>query len=69
LFEKGLLVDKDILDLFNGEDINSVKFFIEKIKNTTNQTLITKHTLEQNKEKVNNLILNFPKRIQLILRN
>ncbi len=60
-FEKGLLVDKDILDLFNGEDINSVKFFIEKIKNTTNQTLITKHTLEQNKEKVNNLILNFPK--------
>src|SRR4030043_1670741 len=66
-FEKGLLVDKDILELFKEEDINFVKIFIEKIKNTTHQNVITKNILVNNKEKVDNLFLSFPKENQKVI--
>lgn len=66
-FEKGLLVDKDILELFKEEDINFVKIFIEKVKNTTHQNVITKNILVNNKEKVDNLFLSFPKENQKII--
>jgi DNA polymerase II small subunit len=63
-FERGLLVDKDILELFKGEDLNTVKVFIEKIKNTTNQNVITKNTLVNNKDKFNKIISTLPKENQ-----
>lgn len=64
-FEKGLLVDKDVLDLFKDvNDSESVKFIIEKIKNTTNQKVITKTTLNENKEKVNKVFLELPQENQ-----
>jgi DNA polymerase II small subunit len=64
-FEKGLLVDKEVLDLFQDvNDSESVKFIIEKIKNTTNQNVITKTTLDQNKETVNRVFLELPQESQ-----
>ena len=42
--EKGLLVDKEVLNLFNEtKDIESVKLIIEKIRNHTKQNVITKN--------------------------
>jgi DNA polymerase II small subunit len=66
-FERGLLVDKDILELFKEEDINFVKIFIDKIKNTTHQNVITRSILVNNKEKVDNLFLSFPKENQKVI--
>jgi DNA polymerase II small subunit len=66
-FERGLLVDKDILELFKEEDINFVKIFIEKVKNTTHQNVITKSILVNNKDKVDNLFLSFPKENQKVI--
>ncbi len=69
-FEKGLLVDKEVLDLFRDvNDFESVKIIIEKIKNTTNQNVITKTTLNENKEKVNKVFLDLPKENQKNLEN
>lgn len=52
--ENGLLVDKDVLALFSEEsDSDSVKFIIGKIKNYTNQKIITKDVFYKNKEQVN----------------
>ncbi len=64
-FEKGLLVDKEVLDLFQDvNDSESVKFIIEKIKNTTKQNVITRTTLNENKEKVNRVFLELPQENQ-----
>ncbi len=64
-FEKGLLVDKEVLDLFQDvHDSESIKFIIEKIKNTTNQSVITKTTLSENREKVNRVFLELPQENQ-----
>jgi DNA polymerase II small subunit len=64
-FEKGLLVDKEVLELFKEvNDFESVKFILEKIKNTTNQSVITKTTLKENKEKVNRVFLELPQENQ-----
>jgi len=69
-FEKGLLVDKEVLDLFNDvNDSESIKFIIERIKNTTNQKVITKTTLNENKEKVNKVFLELPQENQKRLEN
>jgi len=62
---KGLLVDKDVLNLFNeAEDIETAKFIIEKIGARTQKRIITKNLFEENKEQVNEIILNLPKETQ-----
>src|SRR4030042_506192 len=58
--EKGLLVDKDILDLFSeSSDIESVKLIIEKIQTQTNQKIITRTLINENKDKVDKVLLGF----------
>ncbi|MEN7982691.1 MAG: metallophosphoesterase [Nanoarchaeota archaeon] len=59
--QKGVLVDKDILNLFNETgDLDSIKLIIEKIKSQTQTKIITKNTFETNKEKFNDFFLNLP---------
>jgi DNA polymerase II small subunit len=63
--EKGLLVDKEVLSLFNEtSDIESVKLIIEKIKNHTKQNVITKSIFYDNKEKVNEFFYELPQKNQ-----
>ena len=63
--EKGLLVDKDVLNLFNEtKDIESVKLIIEKIRNHTKQNVITKNIFYQNKEKMNEFFYELPQKNQ-----
>jgi len=63
--EKGLLVDKDVLNLFNETaDTESVKLIIEKIKSCTKQNVITKNIFYENKEKVNEFFYGLPKESQ-----
>ena len=63
--EKGLLVDKDVLNLFNETaDTESVKLIIEKIKSCTKQNVITKNIFYENKEKVNEFLYGLPKESQ-----
>lgn len=63
--EKGLLVDKDVLNLFNETtDVESVKLIIEKIKNCTNQNVITKNVFYENKDKVNEFFYGLPPKNQ-----
>lgn len=59
--EKGILIDKDILCLFDDScDLDSAKLIIEKINQCTQTKIITKNTFEQNKEKFNNFFSNLP---------
>lgn len=59
--EKGLLLDKDLLKLFNEiSDVDSAKLIIEKIKTTTNKRFITKNLFEENKDKINRIISDLP---------
>ncbi len=52
--ENGLLVDKDVLNLFDEtKDLDSVKLIIGKIKNYTHQNIITKNIFYEHKDKVN----------------
>jgi DNA polymerase II small subunit len=68
--EKGLLVDKDVLNLFNEtSDTESVKLIIEKIKNCTKQNVITKNVFYDNKEKVNEFFYELPQKNQKELEN
>jgi DNA polymerase II small subunit len=68
--EKGLLVDKDVLNLFNEtSDTESVKLIIEKIKNYTKQNVITKNVFYDNKEKVNEFFYELPQKNQKELEN
>ena len=63
--EKGLLVDKDVLNLFNEtKDIESAKLIIEKIRNHTKQNVITKNIFYQNKEKMNEFFYELPQKNQ-----
>lgn len=62
--EQGILLDKDVLNLFSGaKDLESVKLVIEKIKTQTNQKIITKN-LFRNKERVNQIFLGLPEENQ-----
>jgi DNA polymerase II small subunit len=68
--EKGLLVDKDVLNLFNEtNDTEFVKLIIEKIKSCTKQNIITKNIFYENKEKVNDFFYELPKENQRELEN
>lgn len=59
--EKGMLVDKDVLNLFSEtSDVESVKLLIERIKNYTNQRVINKELFNKNKDKVSKAILSLP---------
>ena len=63
--EKGFLVDNEFLELFSEtSDITSVKFIIEKVKNYTKQSFLTKNLFEKNKKKVNEFFLDLPEENQ-----
>jgi len=63
--EKGLLVDKDVLNLFNEtSDTESIKLIIEKIKSCTKQNVITRSIFSENKDKVNEFLYELPKENQ-----
>jgi len=60
-FEKGVLLDNEILGLFSGtNDLESVKLIIEKIKSLSHQKIITKNVLDSNKEGVMGLFSDLP---------
>ena len=57
------LVDKEVLNLFDEtQDIDSVKLMIEKIKNHTNQNVITKNIFMKKKRKLTNFFMIFHKK-------
>ncbi|MFA4952667.1 MAG: metallophosphoesterase [Candidatus Pacearchaeota archaeon] len=59
--ENGLLVDKEVLKLFSESgDIESAKLIIRKIKNHTQQKIITKNLFYENKDKVNQFFDDLP---------
>ncbi|MEK6875409.1 MAG: metallophosphoesterase [Nanoarchaeota archaeon] len=58
--ERGLLVDKDILNLFREVDTETGKILIEKIIGHTKKRFITKHTFDENKEQFKKIFLELP---------
>ena len=63
--DKGLLLDRDVLNLFSEtEDTEVVKLIIEKIRNSTRQNIITKNVFYENKDKVNEFFSGLPKENQ-----
>jgi DNA polymerase II small subunit len=63
--EKGLLLDKDALDLFSNTcDTESVKLIIEKIKSSTKQKIITKNIFYENKGEIIKFFSDLPKETQ-----
>ena len=68
--ENGLLVDKEVLNLFSEtSDVESIKLIISKIKNQTNQKILTKNTFNENKDKVNEIFLELPEEKRRSLEN
>ncbi len=63
--ERGFLLDKEVLALFDEtNDVEAVKIIIEKIKDSTNQRIITKNLFNQNKDKVFQIFSMLPKENQ-----
>jgi DNA polymerase II small subunit len=63
--DKGFLLDKEVLNLFSeAGDLEGVKLVLEKIKQNTQQRIITKNIFFKNKEKVNEIFLGLPKENQ-----
>ena len=63
--ENGLLVDKEVLNLFSEEtDSEAVKFIIGRIKNYTRKKLTTKELFYEDKDQINNIFSNLPKENQ-----
>ncbi len=63
--ERGFLLDNEILNIFNEtSDVESVKLIIERIKDYTHQTIITKHLFNQNRDKVFQILSTLPKENQ-----
>ncbi len=59
--DRGFLLDKEVLTLFNESvDAESVKLIIERIRDSTNQRIITKSLFNQNKEKVSQILSTLP---------
>jgi len=59
--DKGILIDKDLLNLFNEtEDLDSIKLIIEKLINISQTKIITKELFYSNKEQFKNIFLNLP---------
>ncbi len=60
--ENGLLVDKEVLSLFDETgDLDFAKLIIKSIKNYTSHNIITKSVFYENKDKFNELFYNLPK--------
>ena len=58
-FEKGLLLEENLLEIFNETNsLNSVKLIIKKIHESTNQKLITKEVINNNKDYLVGLVEN-----------
>jgi DNA polymerase II small subunit len=63
--EKGLLLDKEALNLFSEtSDTESVKLIIEKIRNSTKQNIITKNLFYENKGKITQFFSDLPQENQ-----
>jgi DNA polymerase II small subunit len=63
--KNGLLVDKEVLGLFDEtQDLDSVKLIIERIKDSTHQNIITRNLFNENKEKVYQIFSALPKENQ-----
>lgn len=63
--QKGLLLDKEILNLFSEtNDVESVKLIIEKIKSHTQKRLITRNLFDENKEQVCKVFSTLPEENQ-----
>jgi DNA polymerase II small subunit len=63
--QKGFLLDNEVLNLFNEtNDVESVKLIIERIKDSTQQRIITKSLFNQNKDKVFQIFSTLPKENQ-----
>lgn len=68
--ENGLLVDKEVLGLFSEtQDVESIKLIINKLKNQTNQKILTKNIFDQNKDQVNQIFSQIPIEKQKSLEN
>src|SRR3972149_8897570 len=67
--ERGLLIEPEVLNLLSeeGEDPESVKLMIDKIRLHTQKRIITKQLFEQEKEKVGEFFLTLPKENQRML--
>ncbi len=64
-FERGLLVDKDVLSLFSeSKDAASVKMIIERIKSQTHEKIITRELFNKNIEKVTRVFSSLPEEQQ-----
>ncbi len=63
--EKGLLLDKGALNLFGEiDDLESLELIIGKIKNYTQQRIITKNLFNENREQVKQFFSTLPKESQ-----
>ncbi len=63
--EKGFLLDKEVLSLFDdSSDTESIKLIIERIKDYTNQKIITKSLFNQNKDRVFQIFSSLPRENQ-----
>ena len=63
-FEKGVLLDNEVLNFFSeANDIDSVKFLIEKIQRQTSQKIITKEIF-QDREKIKDIFSDLPSQNQ-----
>ena len=59
--EKGLLLDKEVLEIFSGDfDEEFTKIVLEKLQKETRTRVITKNLFNKNKEKVNEFFLSLP---------
>ncbi len=58
--KKGFLVDNEALNLFKGDDPESVKIIINKIGEYTQKKLLTKNLIENNKEIVGKFVSDLP---------
>ncbi len=67
--KKGLLVDKEVLNIFHGDDPESIKLFLEKIGKYTQKRFLTKTILFENKEVVNKFFSDLPSDKQQKLEN
>jgi len=63
--ESGLLIDEGVLNLLSGVgDLESAKSLLEKIKDHTQQKIITKEIFLKNREQVNKFFLDLPEESQ-----
>lgn len=62
--EKGILLDKDLLEVFSEYDNEASKLVIETIGQCTQKKILTLNMFNEEKEKVNQILLTLPKENQ-----